>query len=50
MQIRIWMKRLGQTKCPPLALKLISVGLLLAAGGAVAQQDFGNVQIKVREG
>src|ERR1035441_7012670 len=45
--IKIWMKRLGQTKCPPLSLKLLPVGLLLAAGVAAAQQDFSKVQIKV---
>src|SRR5664280_343668 len=47
VQIRIWMKRLGQTKCLPLALRLLSVSLLLAAGVAAAQQDFSKVQIKV---
>ncbi len=47
VQIRIWMKCLGQTKCPPLALKLVPVSLFLAAGVTAAQQDFSNVQIKV---
>jgi hypothetical protein len=47
VQIRIWMKRRGQTKCLPLALKLLPVSLLLAAGVAAAQQDFSKVQIKV---
>jgi glyoxylase-like metal-dependent hydrolase (beta-lactamase superfamily II) len=46
-QLRIWMKRLGQTKCPPLTLKLLPASLLLAAGVAAAQQDFSKVQIKV---
>jgi len=41
------MKRLGQTKCPPLTLKLLPASLLLAAGVAAAQQDFSKVQIKV---
>ena len=41
------MKRLAQTRCPPLTLKLLPVSLLLAAGVAAAQQDFSKVQIKV---
>ncbi|SPE59545.1 Beta-lactamase-like protein [Verrucomicrobia bacterium] len=46
-QISIWMKRFGQTKCPPLTLRLLPVSLLLSAGVAAGQQDFSGVQIKV---
>jgi glyoxylase-like metal-dependent hydrolase (beta-lactamase superfamily II) len=44
---RIWTKGPGQAKRRPLTLKLLPLGLLLAAGVAAAQQDFSQVQIKV---
>src|ERR1035438_6627773 len=46
-QIKIWMRHLAHTMCPPLTLKFLPVSLLLAAGIALAQQDFSKVQIKV---
>jgi glyoxylase-like metal-dependent hydrolase (beta-lactamase superfamily II) len=46
-EIKIWMRRLAHTKCPPITLKILPVSLLLMAGLAAAQQDFSKVQIKV---
>ena len=46
-QIKIWMRHLAHTKCPPLTLRFLPVSLLLVAGLAAAQQDFSKVQIKV---
>jgi len=47
VRMSIWKKQFGQAKRPPLTLKLLLVSLLLAAGVAAAQQDFGNVQMRV---
>jgi glyoxylase-like metal-dependent hydrolase (beta-lactamase superfamily II) len=46
-QIKIWMRHLAHTNCPPVTLKFLPVSLLLVAGLAAAQQDFSKVQIKV---
>jgi len=47
VRIRPQTKRLGQAKRPPLTLKLLLAGLLLAADVAAAQQDFSQEQMKV---
>ena len=47
VRIRIWTERFGRSKRPSLILKIFAVSLLLAAGVAIAQQDFSKVQIKV---